>query len=267
VALNAEIPDAPEPVPSPTRTGDEDPHWLRDALALPFVAKIRTIGRAVWFLLRAPRAFGEAWYRGERDIPNPLVAMTAAVSILTVLGQETRRLVNKDEPPHSLFSSFLETLGPYAVYIAIGIVAHGVLRLLGSRRKLRTTVGVTLLTGAGAGTLLALGIALPAIVAVRLLGMPSTLSNGLPNAGQAVLIVLFTLMYFYFLAAFELALAGAHGLPRWKGIVAGTVAVFVVAYACGAVEHAAPGDTLGALGPHLSLYFDRHGLKRFGFML
>jgi hypothetical protein len=186
--------------------------------------------------------------------------------VLTVLGQETKRLVKKDEAPHSLLSSFLETLGPYAVYIVIGIVAHALLRLLGSRRKLRTTVGVTLLVGAGAGTLLAAGIAVPVVVAIKLFGIPSTQINGVPNAAQVVLIVVFTVLYFYFLAAFELALAGAHGLPRWKGVVAGTFAVFVVAYVCGAIEYLGHTEALGALGPHLSVYFDRHGLHRFDFL-
>jgi hypothetical protein len=243
----------------------EDPHWLRDALALPFVERLRQLAVAVWFFVRAPHRFGAAWFSGASTIPNPLVAMAASVSIMTILGQEVREVLTKEPVPRTLLSSIIDTLGPYALYFGIGLVAHLVLRTLGSKRKLRTTMGLTLLTGAGPGIILALGIGVPPVVLVKVYGSVDTINTVLPLPARIAILVSVVVLYLGFLGVYELALAGAHGVARWKGVVAGTVAVIAMAFATGALEKLDTSKRLtGSLGAHLSLQHGDKGMS-FGF--
>jgi hypothetical protein len=244
---------------------NEDPHWLSEALSIPIVDRIRTMGAALWFFAHAPYRFGEAWFRGTAVIPNPLVAMAASMSVLAILGQEIRRALVKEPGAHTILSSVAETLGPYVMYVGTGLVAHLVLRALGSRRRLRTTIGMTLLAGAGPGTVLALGITVPPVLLVRHYGSVDAMQAGIPMAARTAVVVAVLVLYFGFLAVFQLGLAGAHGITRWKGVVAGTVAVIAMAFVCGALEHTSLWPHLvGSMGPHLSLYKGASGMS-FGF--
>jgi hypothetical protein len=70
----------------------------------------------------------------------------------------------------------------------------------------------------------------------------------------------------YFLIVFNGALAGAHGLPRWKVVVAMIVAFVAVGFMCGSVEHATWGQALKAkFGPHFTFWRDAHGEMHSGF--
>jgi hypothetical protein len=60
--------------------------------------------------------------------------------------------------------------------------------------------------------------------------------------------------YVYFVTAFVLALAGAHGVARWKAVVAGIVGVVVAGFLAGAVPKIPTVSKLEhKLGPHLAL--------------
>ena len=240
--------EAPQP--------EEDPHWLRDALAMPFVVKARAMGSALWLFGRAPRRFGEAWFRGTENVPNPVVAMAASVSILTILRQEMHRADKSDATTHTLLSTLGETLGPYLMYVGLGLVAHAVLRVFGSKRKLRTSVGVSLLAGAGPGLVFAIGMTSSGLWMIARYGTGNALDDQVPAlAGRAIAAFILAL-YAWFLLVFQLALAGAHGLPRWKGLAAGMVAVVAMAFSCGWLEQAAWWSKAGiVLGPHLYLSF------------
>src|SRR5262245_12841309 len=91
----------------------EDPHWLRELLALPLVEKARLMGAALWFFVRAPHRFGQTWVAGGSSIPNPVIAMAASASLLALALQEVGRRLKKDVVAHSLVSSVAETLAPY----------------------------------------------------------------------------------------------------------------------------------------------------------
>jgi len=172
---------------------------------------------------------------------------------VTLIGHEARRFFQKDDVPQTLLTSLGETLGPYVLYIGLGLFAHLALRVLGSKRRLRTTVGVALLAGAGPGTVVALGLVVPTVVAVARFGSLSTLVAHLPLWGQLTLAAYVMGIYFYSMALFKLALAGAHGLPRWKGLLAGTFAVIAMGIVCGRLESTSVAEIIHLdLGPHMS---------------
>jgi hypothetical protein len=241
----------------------EDPHWLRDALAIPFIEKIRSMGRALAFFVRRPRAFGEAWFRGDKTIPNPLVAMATSVPIVTLISQESARHLKFETAPRTLLAGLGETLDPYVVYIGAGLVAHAGLRLLGSRRNLRTTVGISLLSGAGTGAVFAPSFAIPVLALAKIYGSVDVANTSAPDALKLALLGGIFGGYLYFLFLFQFALAGAHGLPRWKAVIAGMIAVAAMAFACGWADNTTWVPAAAkSFGPHPSAYF---GPKGFAF--
>jgi hypothetical protein len=251
-----------EDAPSAPRTGDVDRPWLREAASLPFVQKVRVSLAALWLFVRAPREFGAAWSLGDAAIPNPLVAMAASLSILAVFGQEMRRIMKGDSAPHTLLASIAETLGPYTLYVGTALVAHVVLVVLGSRRKVSTTIGVTLLAAAGPGTLLAFGVGLPALALFARYGVVNALNPSVPIVVRLAVVAVVVGLYLYFVVLLQLALAGAHGVATWKAIVAGAVGVLAIAIVCGTAERAGWWPWLtGSLGPHLTAVPHARGLS------
>jgi hypothetical protein len=263
-ALPSHVSDLRDRVPAPERTlrmfpivesqaPSRDPRWLSDLLALPLVLRARAMGRALLFLLARPRAFGEAWARGDEGIPNPGVAMATAVSILTILGEQVQGL-RHIERSHTFLATLGWSCGPYVLYASMGIVAHLVLRLLGSTRKLSTSIGTVLLVGAGPGTVSALGLS------VLVAGIVAKYGSLEPHAATPLLLLAAAPTMIFQVYAWiicQLALSGAHGVARWKGVVAGIVALIVVGFACGAVETSERfGEkTSWWLGPHLCLHW------------
>lgn len=158
------------------------------------------------------------------------------------------------EATRTLLASVGETLGPYSMYLAHGLIAHVVLRALGSRRGVQTSAGIALLAGAGPGLLSALSLVATLLPLKLHYGVDARLPDVAPRAlllGAAGVVFV---SYVWFAVAFQLALAGAHRVSRWKGMLAGTIAIVAFGLLCGAVEHAegVPRVT-HVLGPHLSV--------------
>src|SRR5262249_47922293 len=119
---------------------------------------------------------------------------------------------------------------------------------------------LSLLAGAGPGMLAALGLAVPGMLMVARYGSTANLNSSAPLPARITFGIIASAAYLYFLFLFDLGLAGAHGLARWKGIAAGKIAVIAVGFGCGALEHFEWLPQLtGWIGPHLSLYFGKEG--------
>jgi hypothetical protein len=248
--------DSTAPMPA-CAAPEPEPRWVHDLWGLPLVRRLRAGAAALWLFYRSPYAFGQAWVRGDARLPNPGVALATAVSVLALLAEEARRLLHK-EKPGGLLTSAAETLGPYVLYLAWGLIAHVCLRTFGSRRRLGTSLGISLLAGAGPGTVA--GVVVTLVIAALGLryGVETDFSERVPSRVMGAAIAVVYVAYLYAFVAFQLALAGAHRLARWKGIVAGTIAVLAIGFSCGALEGATGEHGMTKkLGPHLSL--TRHG--------
>jgi hypothetical protein len=238
-------------------SADDEPRWLREAFALPFVQRLRAYFAALGFFLGSPYHFGRAWVAGDRAIPNPLVAMAAVGSVTTLFRLEAQRLI-KVETMTGLLGSAADTLGPYLLYAVMGAVAHVVLRIVGGTRRFGTSMGIAILAGALPGMVLALALMLPLFVAAAIYGDVLHANDLMPLWGRGVIAVVVMGSFLYFVVAFALALAGAHGLARWKGILAGIVAILVTAVLMGAVENRSQLAPLKRLsdkaGPHMTIW-------------
>ena len=238
------MPDGSAPLLHPAPS---DPPWIREALDAPLVQKTRVMLAAMWFVCTKPRAFGRAWVTGEAQLPNPLFTMAAAVSVLGVAesaatqlaGQATRR---------SFFETLGEAAGPYFTYLVMALVAHATLRALGSQRTLRTTVGIALYTGAGPGAILALAMVTCGVVQH---------ARGKPIDTTWVAVVI-SVLYGYFVYAWQRALVGAHSVSIGRGAIAVNVAIAAFALLAGGFRAGHVFDRVPVeLGPHFHFFVQR----------
>jgi hypothetical protein len=215
-------PDLTQPMPA-VMVG-ADPPWLAGLLTMAFVLRARAMAAALGLLLLRPRRFGQAWTAGAGDIPNPAVTLATAISVQALLAEVTNALLHRDVA-HTILTSTRESLSDYAKGVVMGICAHVVLRLLGSRRRFLTTVGVTFFVLSATGLVQALVKSVCAVGVGLRYGVGADLAKVGPVWLNAVVLVLLLGMMVYGVLLTPLALAGAHGVARWKGFVAGTLAL------------------------------------------
>jgi hypothetical protein len=221
------------------------PDWIGEARRAPLVQKALETARSVGAFTASPRRFSADWASGRSAPTNPLLLMIASVSAVTPLIQLSNQITGTAAST-TLVGTFIANLAPFAYYAALGVVAHGVLVLLGARTKLRGSLGVGLFTGAGPAMLATLGIRASALVlwgpwwkrrarCAKSQWSPrgsityAHANVGWAQAGLAGIGFVLTLLLCLF-ASLALAIAGANDVPLWKATMAVTVAVLACAY-------------------------------------
>jgi hypothetical protein len=222
-------PDVTQPMAALDARDGGDPHWVGALWTLPFVLRARALGSALALLLVKPRAFGRGWTNGLGHIPNPAVALATAISLQALMAEATNALLHR-EVAHTMLTSVRNSLLLYAQSAAMGILAHLILRILGSRRRLLTSIGVSFLVMAGWGTVAAAVRALLALAVAGRYGAGTVAKVAPPWVNAVVIGVLLVALIQGFVMS-QLALAGAHGVARWKGFLAGTVGFVLVGVA------------------------------------
>lgn len=187
------------------------PPWFRDGLHVAFTEVRSYVTTAVRFS-RAPHRFMDDWWHGSSAAMNPL-AMLATGATLTAASHQLAGAVLGIDHPDSLLDAALTALGPYAHYIAIGVLCHLVLAARRGRDvRVSDSIATALYAGAGPAALAeSLGWLL--ICAVRPLVMSQM-------AVDVMLAIAFTVFCF----TLALALGGLHRPPWWKVSAAFAVA-------------------------------------------
>jgi hypothetical protein len=190
-----------------------DPDWLRQA-ALAFWHEIRAFLAAAWSCARAPTTFSRRWADGELEALNPLACLLNSLALrgpwhvlwIHLLG------VPNDMP---FWIELGKPILPVLSLLFYGCGVHGLLRLTGKRRPLRTSLGVTMFVNAGPMTALALPV-IPlneAMLAGNSIGLAMSMAN-------VVVLAVFALYL-------TVSLAAVHRVRRgW--IVLAFVLVFVL---------------------------------------
>jgi hypothetical protein len=128
------------------------PPWVRDGARAAWHEARAYLGTA-WQLTRAPASFMDAWLRGQANAMNPL-AMLATGAALVAAAHQLAGAIVKIEHPDGIIDAVLSALGPYALYIAIGVLCHLVLAPRGNRDvRVLDTIAAALLVGAGPAAL------------------------------------------------------------------------------------------------------------------
>jgi hypothetical protein len=187
------------------------PPWVRDGATAAWHELRAYLGTA-WRFTRSPSAFMNAWLEGKADAMNPLAMLATGAALVAASHQLAGAIVGIDHPD-GIIEAVLSALGPYALYIAIGILCHLVLAPGGKREvHLLDTIATALFAGAGPAAL-AEAIGWLAICAI----WPFAPS---PHAVAVMLGVAFSVFCF----TLATALGGLHRPSWWRILVAFAVA-------------------------------------------
>jgi hypothetical protein len=200
-------------------TSEPDPPWPRQAagaIAHEILGWLRALGA----VLSRPRAFAAAWAAGESQPLNPLAY---SLNTLAIAGPVTALLVHLagvEDDVLPLWAQLCKPLLPWIYNLVWLTPMHFGLRLVGGRRRLRTTIGASFYAG-GAIHLLRV---FTAPLSLLQLAHPHDLRLALTSAAGGL--VMFVVYAIYTTAV----MAGAHQLPRWRAAIV-VVVMFVVSVA------------------------------------
>jgi hypothetical protein len=137
------------------RSADEA--WPREAFDRVVSEAALFLKTFIAFLLHPARS-ARQWRSGERELMNPLAFAAAAAAIYWAVTNLLSALwpVPESVAPDTVAGQLFSAIGPYVHYGLLGIAMHVALYALGSRHRLRGSVGVAFFVGGSIGTLTAL---------------------------------------------------------------------------------------------------------------
>lgn len=230
----------------------EAPDWVADGVR-QFVDEVRAFVRTAADFTVRPVRFAREWSTGQRHALNPLGFLATAFAVAGPANALFAYLVHTDDRPSSLLREALGALTPFVYYLALGASQHGVLRLFGSRRRLRDSCAMALYAGGGPALLAHLFVLVSSYLLWRQTG---TYRPESMHTRTAVLVVVGAgLSFTAFVTTLSASLGGLHGrdgIRAWHIAVANVVA-FVVTGAAFALL-----DPPGAFGLHL-VFGPAHG--------
>jgi hypothetical protein len=221
----------------------DGPDWAREAAA-QIRTEVAAFMRTAVDFTRAPHRFAREWLGGQRRALNPLGFLATAFGFVGPLRVTMTRIIGGDDGSGSLLGDVLGALLPFAYYVVLGALQHGVLRAFGSRQPLRHSCAMALYAGGGpASAVTVITIALVAVL------YPFSHAGRFDRGPIAVaLAVALTAAFSVFLITLSAAQAGIHGrdgIRGWHIMLANIVAV------------AASRLVMGVLDPpgHYGLHF------------
>ena len=225
--------------------------WLREAITA-FLSEARLFLSTLSFALR-PRRFVDAWLEGERRVMNPLGFMATALGIAAVLAEVSASLAGARPgaaADHSVITELLQAFGPYLHYVALGLICHGLLVALGSRRSLFGSVAIALYAGGAATLQAALMFGLEsAWGAAHHLSFEKLAAT---PTGLAALVATVTLSLLIFAIPFVRGLSALHQVGSGRCMGALVLAFLATGFLFGLLSP--PGN----YGLHLVVRFTRH---------
>jgi hypothetical protein len=174
-----------------------------------------------------PATFAEQWRDCRREAPNPLAFLGTALAVSSPPTLMVSHFARLQEDGGTLWDAFLsDQVAPYVQYVLLGVLAHGLLRLLGGTQKLRATVAIALYSGGGPAMVVDL-FTLPLDVALKsVAASPDSLTNGVLQ-GLAVASIAAANVAFF--VTFAIGLGGLHRLRLLRPALALAVAYFLLA--------------------------------------
>jgi hypothetical protein len=190
-------------------TGEPDPSWPSDA-ARAVGHEMAGYAQTVWRIARAPARFAADWSDGKLAALNPLAFMLNALAVLGPWRALCGRLLDPNPVSPPIWFELLKPVWPVVANCVITALAHALMRPLGARRPLRSSVAMSLYVSGGP------------LAVVQFLTSPVSLYGYLHRfepLGMAATMSNFALLavFFAYLIVLEAAL---HRLPRWRAAVA-----------------------------------------------
>jgi hypothetical protein len=243
--------------------GERSPteEWV-PAAAAQLLAEGARFGATFGAFARRPRAAAASWAGGSSDFMNPLgfVAFGAAVFWAVANGAAALWPVPGAGAEASIGNQIATAVGPQVHYGLLGLAMHGVLRALGSRRRMAASVGVSFYVGGSVGVVLALAMVVLGHYMVHAHGLVHTdVAEG--GALTAALAGAAVVTYALLCVVLARAMIGLHGARGWQAAIAIAFAILLTALLFGSVL---PEGSYG-WHPYLSLSFPHDGGYVLGF--
>ena len=204
------------------------PDWVREALRQAR-DEVRSFLRTAWEFSVRPVTFARQWLSGERHALNPLGFLATAFAVVTAVDALALHVTHGSEEQASLTTQALASLLPFAYYLLLGVLQHGVLRLFGSRRPLRDSCAMALYAGGGPATAVH--------ILMRLIGVARELTGaGTSSLGHALVVAGVVGSFTLFCTNMGFALGALHhafGIRFHHVVLANVVALVVSGLAFG----------------------------------
>jgi hypothetical protein len=178
------------------------------------------VSTAVGFLV-GPARFADDWANGRRRAMNPLGFLATSAAVLVPVRHYCLRRFGIMSEDGSFAWQIYESLQPFLLFIGLGIFCHPVMRLAGSKRRLRSTLAVSLYTGGGPATGVELFGNWPLVALLhRTMGKTLLTSADLHSPAAWAFTVAFLGAFLVYLVTFARALQGLHQLRWWWAALA-----------------------------------------------
>lgn len=203
------------------------PSWFADAVRVIRTDLVMYARTAAAMSLR-PARFAAEWRDQRRRALNPVAFLGTALALSSPLTLAVRHFAGPgDDGDGTLWDAFLaDQVAPYVQYSLLGLVTHGLLRLLGGRQPLLATMGIVLYAGGGPAMLVDL-MSLPLdLLLGRIAASATTTTNAVVSTLTAATIVAANLAFFI---TFARGLAGLHRVALWRPVLALVLAYVVLA--------------------------------------
>jgi hypothetical protein len=226
------------------------PDWIADSVRSALGELLLFFRTAAAFTLR-PGRFAKEWVGGRRRALNPLAFLATSAALLGGLRALFHGAFPASDDGGGLTGQIADAVAPYLHYAALGVIAHFVFVLCGSRGvRLRESLAVALYAGGGPAALADIAVAAvsAAYLAVRGEATTALLPSSPWGMAMAATAVIVFSVFSWALATALVALHGqGSGLRRFASVTAALL-----------VSYAATGALFGALQPpgHYGLHWD-----------
>ena len=191
-------------------TSEPDPPWPGDAVRA-VGRELAAFARTLWAMLSAPARFADDWAAGRRRALNPLAFLLNALAVLGPWRALWARLVDPNPLTIPLWFELAKPLYPIVINVSVTALVHLLLKPLGARRPLRSTLAIGMYVSGGPSAIMNFLVG-PLMLYGFLHREDARVALPMALANLAMLAV--------FIVYSILAQAGLHRLRRWRVAVA-----------------------------------------------
>jgi hypothetical protein len=204
----------------------DSPDWIAEALA-QLRSELMLFSRTAMDFSRHPARFASEWTSGSVRRLNPLGFAATSFALMASAGTMIERLwPESNAVSDSLTSDVLRWLLPFVYFLFLGVIQHGVLRVLGSQRPLRDSCAIALYAGGGPATALQLLFMAYGVLADRFGWLTGCPNRDLLWSWKCRFLGLFAVASLIaFFATMGIAQARLHRARFWKVALASVVAL------------------------------------------
>jgi hypothetical protein len=129
-------------------TSEPDPPWLRDAVRA-VGHELAAFGATLSAIVASPARFADDWGAGRRRALNPLAFLLNALAVVGPWRALCARLLDPNPPTTPLWLEVGKPILPVAVNISVTALFHLLLKPLGGRRPLRSSLAMAMYVSGG----------------------------------------------------------------------------------------------------------------------